>query len=78
MALYWCKNPPQRSTIFNNLDKLFISNRATIQDNDNVTPSKVGSNSDFLISKTPILVLSPLVLINFQLFIKTFIKMAKN
>ncbi len=82
MALYLRKNLQHRFVIPNNPDKLFVFNKTTIQCNDNIVPSKSGSNFGLPTPGTLITVLGSSVLdsttISFKLFMKTFIKIAQN
>lgn len=76
MVLYWHKNPKDRFIILSNLDKFFILSKANTQ--ENTTPSKTSSNFGLLTLVSPISDLGLLLPIDFEPFIKTFIKMTKN
>lgn len=63
------KNRQHRSAVFNNSDKLFAPNKATAY--DNTTFNETDLNFGLPAS-------GPSALVDFQLVIKTFMKMAKN
>lgn len=82
IVLYWHRNPQHRSAIPSNPNKLSTLSRAITPSRaiaqNNATLNKAGLNFGLPAPGPPALDLGPLTLVDFQFFMKTIIKMAKN